>query len=105
MTLDNIIAFFCDRRGIAQENLFRHFKGNQESLTRYMLWHYLHTSHHYSASSLAKLFRRNIPSIFRGMRILKHQMAIYEDMRQEYNALVKEIEDESEDPSSPSDMK
>lgn len=101
MSVDLIINFFCEFKGITRAQLLSYYKGTNESSTRYMLWHYLHTAHKVSAGNLSKMFNRNVPSIFRGIRVVKHHMELYDDVRKEYDIIVKELE--SMDLSTPSD--
>lgn len=100
MTLDQIIDFFCDRMGVCRSKMFEKYKGVSESMTRYMLWHYLHINLHYPASRLSAIFGRNIPSIFRGIRQLRHQMEIYSDIRIKYQDIVMALEAVSDDTAS-----
>lgn len=91
MELDNIIDFFCDRKNVCKESLFGDTTRRAESLTRYMLWHYMHCELKISIGTLAKKFNRNRPSVFRGIRMIRDHMRLYKDVRSEYEMLVNEL--------------
>lgn len=92
MTLDRIIDFFCAEKKIIRNDLFGYHKNATVCTTRYMLWMYLHCSQNYSAGQISKLFNRNRPSVFRGIRVLKYHMEIYSEIKEEYKTIVKKIE-------------
>lgn len=92
MTTGAIINFFCEYRDINHRMLFGKDKKGNVNMTRYMLWHYLHTKMGMSANALARMFNRNRPSIFRGIRVLREQMEIYKKLSDEYSILIKEME-------------
>lgn len=97
MSLDTVIDVVCDKRNINREILMGKSKANHVSLTRYMLWHFLHCSMGVSAGKLSRIFDRNIPSIFRGIRIMRHYMKYYKDIQSEYLEIAEAIGNRSVD--------
>ena len=94
--MQSIIESFCSYRGTSVDDVFSEKILKQLYCTRYMIWHYLHCRKKVPCSKLAKMFSRNIPSIFRGIRILKHDMCYHKRVREEYESIVKKIEDATE---------
>ena len=92
MTIEQIICFFCNENGVNTDEVCGRTKKLPVWTTRYMIWHYLHITHKISGGKLAKMFKRNLPSIFRGIRIIKHEMTLYKDLRSKYDSIVKKIE-------------
>lgn len=92
MVFENIVSVFCSSRGTTQESVFGADRKAEVWYTRYMLWHYLHYNANLSANQLSRMFNRNRPSIFRGIRLLKHQMKYDKNLRAEYHAIVEKIE-------------
>lgn len=100
MELDKIVGFFCRKRNIVPEVLYSRFKSLATNSTRYQLWYYLHYTHGYSANKLSLIFNRNRNTIFRGIRMVKHHIEIYKGYKAEYEAIIKELEDELDSSSS-----
>lgn len=96
MNIDLVIDIFCENRGISRDIVLGDGRGADVWCLRYMIWHYLHYNAKLSATQLSKLFRRNRPSIFRGVRLLKHQMKYNKELRAEYHAIVLKIEGATE---------
>ena len=65
-----------------------------------MIWYYLHYNAGMSATALSRQFQRNRPSIFRGIRIIKHQLKYNKELSAEYHGIVKKMEGASLDTSS-----
>lgn len=105
MTIDNIIDYFCSERGITRDTLFGRYKGKTESATRYQLWYYMHYSFGYSAGRIARMFHRNKPTVFRGIRVAKEHIELYKDTKDEYDAFIKKMEDTYNDAPPADDMK
>lgn len=63
---------------------------------RYMIWHYLHFNMGASASRIAKIFDRDRVNIFRGIRLIKHQMKYDSRLREKYYDICAKIEGETE---------
>lgn len=91
--IDTIIETFCRERGITPTEFCNPKRKSNVWITRYMIWHYLHYTCGMSANRLAKHFKRNRPSIFRGIRIIKHQFRYHKGLCAEYHAIVKKLED------------
>lgn len=91
MTIENIIRTFCTHRHISEEYII---VGNNRRIndTKYMIWVYLHCEMGISANQIAKRFGRNRPSVFRGIRIIKHQFKYHEQLREEYQSIVEKLE-------------
>lgn len=87
-----IIETFCKERGIIPSDLDNPKRKSKVWITRYMIWHYMHYNLSMSAGKLSRLFKRNIPSIFRGIRIIKHQFKYHEELRAEYYGIVSKLE-------------
>lgn len=102
MGVENIVLLFCQRRGVKFEDIFYNVHEKNASQTRFMIWHYLHCTKKVSASSLSRMFNRNRPSIFRGIRVLSDHMKYHKEIRAEYESIVKYLED-AETPSNNSD--
>lgn len=100
MIADNVINTFCRMRGVDRETLESRSHESSVWETRYMVWHYLHYYKDMSAGLLSKIFHRNKPSIFRGIRLIKHQMRYYAELREEYYRIVEILEGETENPPS-----
>lgn len=92
MSQDFIIDTFSQERGFTAQQIFSNERNPDIWYTRYMIWYYLHVSHNVSANKLSRLFNRNRPSIFRGIRIMKHHLSYYKDVRDQYDAIVAKIE-------------
>lgn len=105
MTVDDIIDYFCEARGLTRDTLFGKYKGKTESITRYQLWYYLHYTHGYSAGRISRMFHRNLPTVFRGIRVAKHHIELYKDTKDEYDAFIKKMEDTYSSVPSADDMK
>ena len=93
--MQSIVEAFCQHHGVAQEDIITYERSQKHYFTRYMVWHYLHCSKGMSAGKLSKLFNRNVPSIFRGIRLLKHQFKYDKSLLEEYYAIVSKIEGET----------
>lgn len=104
MTTDSIIDYVCERNGLSREDLLIYDKSYSKILIRYMLWFYLHVEKKVSIGWLSKTFKRNRPSIFRGIRVLRHEMKLYKDKADVYNAFKKELEAASGETASNDDM-
>lgn len=95
MTIEGIINIFCEQAQVSYDQLISSARSAKLWYIRYMLWHYLHYTHGWSASRLAKYFNRNRPSIFRGIRILKYQMKYHKKIKADYESIVKIVENQS----------
>lgn len=62
-------------------------------IVRYMCYRYLHEELSWSASRIGRLFNRSRINVFRGIRILRHQMAFSSTLREQYCRLVQKIEE------------
>lgn len=92
MTIEQIICFFCKENNVCTDDVYGRTKTLSVWTTRYMIWHYLHSKYKTSGGKLAKMFNRNIPSIFRGIRVIKHEMGLYKDLKVRYDSIVQKIE-------------
>lgn len=92
MSVENVIAFFCENKGIKTLDIFDYNKKDIASITRYMIWHFLHTRCKWSGNKLSQYFKRNTPSIFRGIRELKNRMQYDKELRNEYGELAEKLE-------------
>lgn len=93
MSIEKVIEAFCCQKNITFNELFGVQRGVTIWYTRYMIWYYLHCECGISATQLSQRFFRNRPSIFRGIRLLKHQMKYSKALRDEYDSVIKKIED------------
>lgn len=101
MNFESIIEQFCHLNEVTKEALNAHTRTKDLIYKRYIIWHYLHVKNGVSAGVIAKHFNRNVPSIFRGIRILKCQMFFHKDVNNLYTLLTKGLEGASSD--TPSD--
>lgn len=99
MAIENIIKTFCAHRHISEVDIVivnnRHIND-----TKYMIWFYLHYAMGVSANQIAKRFKRNRPSVFRGIRIIKHHFKYHKELREEYQTIIQKIEGASTDTPS-----
>lgn len=93
MTLEQIIAVFCEENNVEVKDVCGGVKSFAVWTTRYMIWHYLHIEHSYSANKLSKIFNRNRPSVFRGIRIIKNEMELYKEVKCKYESIVNKIKE------------
>lgn len=94
--MQDIINAFCQYRGVEVADIFNYDRFQKNYFTRYMIWHYLHCAKGISVGCLSKTFKRNRPSIFRGIRLLKHQFKYDKRLCAEYNGIVEKIEGATE---------
>lgn len=92
MTTEEIILFFCNQTGLDPTTIYNREKNDNIWHTRYMIWHYLHHTQGMSATKLSKLFDRNRPSIFRGLRVFRNHLQFHSEVRKEYYGIVKKLE-------------
>lgn len=92
ITIKSVIDTFCESRNVNKDSIFDGGYNPNLWYTRYMIWHYLHYNMGLSASRLADIFKRNRPSIFRGIRMIRQKMKINHKVRAEYNDIVEKIE-------------
>lgn len=104
MTIEDVINYVCERNGLTHEDLLVYDKSYNKATTRYMLWFYLHVEMKVSIGTLSKMFNRNRPSIFRGIRVLRHDMRLYKDVADNYQSIKKELEAISEETATNNDM-
>lgn len=90
--MQDVLQAFCAHREVSEEGIIQVRKSQKESHTRYMIWHYLHFHEKWTTTRLSKTFRRNVPSIFRGIRIIRELMSVESTLRQDYQEVVKKIE-------------
>lgn len=93
MEIEEIINFFCQERGVSPSAICGTSRTSDIWITRYMIWLYLHCNIGMSATRLSKYFNRNRPSIFRGIRIIKHDFKYHKELCAEYRGIVTKIED------------
>ena len=91
MTVENIIRTFCECRSVEEPELVNK-KSTHVHETKYLIWLYLHCEMGMSATQLAKRFNRNRPSIFRGIRIIKHCIKYSDNMARQYHDIVEKLE-------------
>lgn len=104
MPTSRIINLFCEEKGVDFNKLVVHDRHMDVSYIRYALWHYLHCQRNVSAATLAKLFDRNRPSIFRGIRVFRHHIKYDKELEKDYYATIKKIEDALTNASPINDM-
>ena len=90
--IERVIRIACGRLGLEYEELM----GGKQTLKlwrgRYMIWHYMHCDMGISSGKIAACFGRERGSVFRGIRLIKHEMKICPKVREVYYGLCKEIE-------------
>lgn len=93
--IDCIIDIFCKRRNVNSKVVYSDLVVYDSRIcdTRYMIWMYLHENLGMSSSVLAKMFHRNRPSIFRGIRLIRHRLLFDNVLSREYNDASKMIEE------------
>lgn len=101
MSPENIIIFFCQQTNVDHSLIYRRDHNGKLWNTRYMIWHYLHCVKGLPTSKLCKMFNRNRPTIFRGIRIFREHFKYHKDIRERYNNIVKKLEGMAE--ATPSD--
>lgn len=105
MSFDYIVTIFCQCRNTTADEITGQSRNARVCDTRYMIWYYLHYNCGVSVTKLSARFKRNRPSIFRGIRILKQQLQLYKPLRQEYANIIKQIEAAiNDDAASKDDM-
>ena len=92
MNPDEVISFFCTQTGVDPAQITSRAKDGDIWHTRYMLWHYMHNNMGMSATKLSKLFNRNRPSVFRGLRVFRNHLHYHKNIREEYHGILKKIE-------------
>lgn len=92
MTIQEIICVFCNENQVNPDDVCGRVKKLSVWTTRYMIWLYLHVNMGLSGTKLSNMFKRNLPSIFRGIRVIKHEMSLYKDVRLKYESIVRKIE-------------
>lgn len=93
MYLNRIIENYCQITGYTIEQLSDSNNNKNKWYARYFIWHYLHCDKKISIGNIAKLFNRSRASVFRGIRLLKHQMYYDKGIRTRYEKLKKQLED------------
>lgn len=91
MDVDRIIDAFCESKRVDREKVMGTDRRAEIWYTRYMIWMYMHRELKVSASKLSDIFKRNRPSIFRGIRILEHQLMYHKDLREQYDSAVGKL--------------
>lgn len=99
MSIENIIRTFCFHRHVPPEDI-NAVNNRRVNDTKYMIWMYLHCEMGISTNQIAKRFGRNRPSVFRGIRIIRHEFGYHKELREEYQNIVKKIEGASTDTPS-----
>lgn len=97
----DIIEIICNLRNVSVSDVMSDARHGLVPSTRFMVWLYLHYDNGWSANRIAKTFGRTRTCVFRGMRILKHQMKYNKEMREEYQGILKRLEGMTE--STPSE--
>ena len=92
LMIDYVSRFICTERKCSVDSVFNRDMNLKTWYTRYMIWHYLHCCKSVATSKIAKAFGRNRPSIFRGIRVFKHQMKYNKELRKEYYSIIEKIE-------------
>lgn len=92
MSIQEVILFFCTKRGIPPEELNRKGRNPKRWCTQYMIWHYLHYSMGMSLLGIARKVDRSRESVCRGIRVLKGHMKYHKAVKAEYLSYVKELE-------------
>lgn len=102
--LKRLTERFC----IAAEIDYDEMMGTRHRLAlwnaRYMAWHYLHYDKGISANRIARFFNRDRVNIFRGIRLLKHQMKYDSTLRNKYYGICEKAEDMDSTISSDNDI-
>lgn len=88
---DDIIDFFCDRKGVCKDSLFGDSIKTVDCATRYMIWHYFHCELKISIGRIARKFNRSRNTVFRGVRMMRNHIRLYKNIRAEYEGLVNEL--------------
>lgn len=91
MNIEKIIAAYCEITGISDEELCGDGRSERLWVGRYMIWAYLHIEHNIPTSTIAERFRRSRANVFRGIRLLKHQVAYTKKQREQYTALKSQL--------------
>lgn len=92
MSLQEVILFFCTKRGIPPEDINRKGRNPKRWCTQYMVWHYLHYSMGMSLTAISRKVDRSRESVCRGIRVLKGHMRYHKAIRDEYRSYLKELE-------------
>lgn len=92
MTVSEVIGYFCNKRGVGIAQVLSRLDQLNVNITRYMIWHYLHKHMSVSAGRLGVIFKRNRPTIFRGIRVLETHMNFHSELKNTYYDIVKELE-------------
>lgn len=88
----NAIESFCAATDTESDAVLGREKSLKIWNVRYMIWHYLHYNMGASANRIAKIFNRDRVNIFRGIRLIKHQMKYDSRLRETYYDICARIE-------------
>lgn len=92
MQADDIIAIFCESKGITKETLISKDKTEKVRYARNMLYTILRDKCGLSSYKLAVIFNRSRRNVVRGISVLRHHIELYKDVREDYTSLLNKIE-------------
>lgn len=87
------VLHFCTQRGIDSEDIFSQNSTSKVSITRMMIWWYLHEEHLISYPKLSRMFGRSVRMIKYGTARMRHELKFMTSIGREYVEIVKTIED------------
>lgn len=92
MNSDKILLFFCEAMGTDIASVRGKDRRLRSCYARYMVWMYMHYDAGMSANKIGQMFRRERAGVFRGIRIIKHNMKYDESLRNTYDNVRKKLE-------------
>lgn len=92
MDNNKVLYFFCEAMGADTVAVVGKDKRLCVCNARYMVWMYMHYAAGMSANKIGRMFRRERSGIFRGIRIIKHNMKYDESLRRTYNKVCEKLE-------------
>lgn len=93
MVFIDIIESFCEELGMDSAEVLGKDKNAKLWNARYLIYYHLHFGMGLSANRIAKIFDRDRVNIFRGIRLIKHQMKYDNKLREKYYNICAKIED------------
>ncbi len=92
MSADKIIDIFCESKGITRELLFGMNKTFKVRSARHMLYCILRDKCGMSSYKLAAMFNRTRRNVVRGISTIQNHIALYKDIREEYESILTKVE-------------
>lgn len=86
------VLHFCTNRGVETDAIFSQNSTAKVSITRMMIWWYLHEEHLISYPKLSRMFGRSVRMIKYGTARMRHELRFMTPIGKEYIEIVSKIE-------------